>query len=37
MQNTTWGCKESIVWPYQIPIYAYSTAFLSAVLTVFFV
>jgi hypothetical protein len=37
MQNTTWGRKESIVWPYQIPIYAYSTAFLSAVLTFFFV
>jgi type IV secretory pathway TraG/TraD family ATPase VirD4 len=37
MQNTTWGRKESIVWPYQIPIYAYSTAFFSAVLTFFFV
>jgi hypothetical protein len=37
MQNTTWGRKESIVWPYQIPIYAYSAAFLSAVLTFFFV
>jgi type IV secretory pathway TraG/TraD family ATPase VirD4 len=37
MQNTTWGRKESIIWPYQIPIYAYSTAFLSAVLTFFFV
>ena len=32
MQNTTWGRKESIVWPYQIPIYAYSAAFLFAVL-----
>jgi hypothetical protein len=37
MQNTTWGRKESIVWPYQIPIYVYSTAFFSAVLTFFFV
>ncbi len=37
MQNTTWGRKESIVWPYQIPIYAYSTAFFSAVLTFFFI
>jgi type IV secretory pathway TraG/TraD family ATPase VirD4 len=37
MQNTTWGRKESIVWPYQIPIYAYSAAFLFAVLTFFFV
>jgi hypothetical protein len=37
MQNTTWGRKESIVWPYQIPIYAYCAAFFSAVLTFFFV
>jgi hypothetical protein len=37
MQNTIWGRKESIVWPYQIPIYAYGGAFLSAVLTFFFV
>ena len=37
MKNATWGRKESIVWPYQIPIYAYSTALLSAVLTFFFV
>jgi len=37
MQNTTWGRKESIVWPYQIPIYAYSAVFLSAVLTFSFV
>jgi type IV secretory pathway TraG/TraD family ATPase VirD4 len=37
MQNTTWGRKESIVWPYQIPIYGYSAAFFSAVLTFFFV
>jgi type IV secretory pathway TraG/TraD family ATPase VirD4 len=37
MANTTWGRKESIVWPYQIPIYVYSTAFLSAALTFLFV
>jgi hypothetical protein len=37
MQNTTWGRKESIIWPCQIPIYAYSAVFLSAVLTFFFV
>ncbi len=37
MQNTTWGRKESVVWPYQIPIYAYSTAFISVVLTFLFV
>jgi hypothetical protein len=37
MTNTTWGRKESIVWPYQIPIYAYSAAFLSAVLSFFFI
>ena len=37
MANTTWGRKESIVWPYQIPIYFYSTALVSAVLTFFFV
>jgi type IV secretory pathway TraG/TraD family ATPase VirD4 len=37
MKSTTWGRKESIVWPYQIPIYFYSAAFLSAVLTFFFV
>jgi len=36
MQDTTWGRKESVVWPYQIPIYAYSTAFFSLVLTFFF-
>jgi len=32
----TWGRKESIVWPYQIPIYAYSAAFLSAVFDLLF-
>jgi len=37
MKNATWGRKESVVWPYQIPIYAYSAAFLSVVLTFFFV
>jgi type IV secretory pathway TraG/TraD family ATPase VirD4 len=37
MTNTTWGRKESIVWPYQIPIYFYSAALVSAVLAFFFV
>lgn len=37
MTNTTWGRKESIVWPYQIPIYFYSAALISAVLAFFFV
>lgn len=37
MAKTTWGRKETIVWPYHIPIYTYSTAFLSAVLTFLFV
>lgn len=36
MPNTVWGRKESIVWPYQIPVYFYSAAFLSAVLTFLF-
>ncbi|HVJ09452.1 MAG TPA: type IV secretion system DNA-binding domain-containing protein [Acidisarcina sp.] len=37
MRNATWGRKESVVWPYQIPIYTYSTAFFSVVLTFLFV
>ena len=37
MQNTTWGRKESVVWPYQFPIHAYGTAFFSVVLTFLFV
>lgn len=37
MTNATWGRKESIVWPYQIPIYFYSTTLVSAVLAFFFV
>lgn len=36
MAKSTWGRKETIVWPYHIPIYTYSTAFLSAVLTFLF-
>jgi type IV secretory pathway TraG/TraD family ATPase VirD4 len=36
MAKSTWGRKETIVWPYHIPIYAYSTTFLSAVLTFLF-
>jgi type IV secretory pathway TraG/TraD family ATPase VirD4 len=37
MAKTAWGRKETIVWPYHIPIYAYSATFLSAVLTFLFV
>jgi type IV secretory pathway TraG/TraD family ATPase VirD4 len=37
MTNATWGRKESIVWPYQIPVYFYSAALVSAVLAFFFV
>jgi hypothetical protein len=37
MAKTTWGRKETIVWPYHIPIYAYSATFVSALLTLFFV
>ena len=37
MAKTTWGRRETIVWPYHIPIYAYSAAFVSAVLTFLFV
>jgi hypothetical protein len=37
MQKTTWGRKESLVWPYQIPIYAYGCLFLAAVFTFLFV
>ncbi len=36
MAKTTWGRKETIVWPYHIPIFTYSTAFLCAVLTFLF-
>jgi hypothetical protein len=37
MAKTTWGRKETIVWPYHIPIYAYSAAFAAATLTFVFV
>jgi hypothetical protein len=37
MPKSTWGRKESLIWPYQIPIYAYGSAFLAAVLTFLFV
>jgi hypothetical protein len=37
MAKTTWGRKETIVWPYHIPIYAYSAAFAAAALTFVFV
>jgi len=37
MQKSTWGRKESLIWPYQIPIYAYGSLFLAVVFTFFFV
>jgi type IV secretory pathway TraG/TraD family ATPase VirD4 len=37
MAKTTWGRSETIVWPYHIPIYAYSATFVSIVLTFLFV
>jgi len=37
MAKTIWGRKETIVWPYQIPIYLYSAVFFSAFATFVFV
>jgi len=37
MQKSTWGRKESLIWPYQIPIYAYGILFLAAVFVFLFV
>lgn len=37
MSKTTWGRKESIVWPYQIPIYAYSSVFFALGWTFLFI
>ncbi|HEY4381394.1 MAG TPA: type IV secretion system DNA-binding domain-containing protein [Acidobacteriaceae bacterium] len=37
MTNTTWGRKETIVWPYYRPLYTYGTILLSIVLTGLFV
>jgi type IV secretory pathway TraG/TraD family ATPase VirD4 len=33
MAKTTWGRKETIVWPYHIPIYTYSAALAALALT----
>ena len=33
MPKTTWGRRESIVWPRHIPIYTYTAAFVTFVLT----
>src|SRR5260370_21257944 len=33
MAKTTWGRKETIIWPYYRPLYTYSAAFLGIVLT----
>jgi len=37
MAKTTWGRRETIVWPYHIPIYAYIAAFAAVTLTFVFV
>jgi type IV secretory pathway TraG/TraD family ATPase VirD4 len=37
MQKSTWGRKETLIWPYQIPIYAYGILFLVAVFVFLFV
>jgi hypothetical protein len=37
MTKTIWGRKETIVWPYQVPIYLYSAVTFSAVMTFAFV
>jgi len=37
MAKNIWGRKESIVWPYHIPIYLYSAVLVSAVVTFVFV
>jgi type IV secretory pathway TraG/TraD family ATPase VirD4 len=36
MAKTIWGRKETIVWPYQIPIYAYSAVCISALVAFVF-
>src|SRR5579863_4335688 len=33
MAKTTWGRKETIIWPYYRPLYTYGTVFLGLVLT----
>jgi hypothetical protein len=37
MAKTTWGRKESIIWPYYRPLYTYATITLCVVLTGLFV
>jgi len=37
MQKSTWGRKELLIWPYQIPIQAFGSFFLVAVFTFLFV
>jgi type IV secretory pathway TraG/TraD family ATPase VirD4 len=36
MAKTTWGRKETIIWPYYRPIYTYGTVFVAIVLMVLF-
>src|SRR5579863_5786598 len=37
MAKTTWGRKESIIWPRHMPIFTYNAAFVAVVLTFAFV
>jgi type IV secretory pathway TraG/TraD family ATPase VirD4 len=37
MTKTTWGRKESIIWPRHMPIFTYGAAFVAVVLTFVFV
>ncbi|HEX4029192.1 MAG TPA: type IV secretion system DNA-binding domain-containing protein [Terracidiphilus sp.] len=36
MAKTTWGRRETIIWPRHVPIYTYSAVFTAVVLTVLF-
>ena len=36
MAKTTWGRKETFIWPRHMPIYTYGAAFSVLVLTVVF-
>src|SRR5665213_1606696 len=33
MVKTTWGRKETVIWPYYRPLYTYGAVFLAVVLT----
>jgi hypothetical protein len=36
MAKTTWGRKETIIWPYYRPIYTYGAILAAIVLTIVF-